>query len=63
MDGGYLMLRGGWFGVAGACRLAPAQHRDGTFTDVTEEAGLLSFHPHSRRFDYDSDGWLDVSLK
>jgi hypothetical protein len=37
---------------------------DGTFTDVTEEAGLLSYHPTqtSRWFDYDGDGWLDLFI-
>jgi hypothetical protein len=35
---------------------------DGSFTDVTEEAGLLSFYPTqvSVWADYDSDGWLDL---
>ena len=35
---------------------------DGTFADVTEEAGLLRFHPTQTAvwFDYDGDGWLDL---
>jgi hypothetical protein len=35
---------------------------DGTFEDVTEEAGLLSFHPTQTAawFDFDGDGWLDL---
>ncbi len=35
---------------------------DGTFTDVTEAAGLLSAHPSQTSvwFDYDGDGWLDL---
>ena len=37
---------------------------DGTFTDVTEQAGLMSYHPSqtSRWFDYDGDGWLDLFI-
>jgi hypothetical protein len=59
------MLRGGWIGKAG--RIPPSLLRnngDGTFTDVTEEAGLMSFHPtqSSRWFDYDGDGWLDLFI-
>lgn len=59
------MLRGGWFGVAGRMPNSLLRNnRDGTFTDVTEEAGLLSFHPTqtSTWFDYDGDGWLDVFI-
>jgi len=35
---------------------------DGRFSDVTEEAGLLSFHPTQTAAwgDYDNDGWLDL---
>jgi len=59
------ILRGAWFGKAG--RLPNSLLRNngnGTFTDVTEEAGLLSFHPTqtSRWFDYDGDGWLDLFI-
>ena len=37
---------------------------DGTFTDVTEKAGLASPHPRQTAvwFDYDDDGWLDLFL-
>ena len=57
------LLRGGWNGKGG--RLPKSllrNNRDGTFTDVTVEAGLLSFHPTqtSRWFDFDGDGWLDL---
>ncbi len=57
------VLRGGWTGKAG--RVPPSLFRnngDGTFTDVTEEAGLLSAHPTQTSvwFDYDGDGWLDL---
>lgn len=59
------MLRGGWFGKAGRmpCSLL-RNNGDGTFADVTEEAGLLRLHPTqtSRWFDYDGDGWLDLFI-
>jgi hypothetical protein len=60
-----LVLRGAWNGKAG--RVPPSLLRnngDGTFTDVTEEAGLLSAHPGQTAvwFDYDGDGWLDLFL-
>jgi hypothetical protein len=59
------MLRGGWLGEAGRIPNSLLRNNgDGTFTDVTEEAGLLSFHPTqaSRWFDYDGDGWLDLFI-
>ena len=59
------VLRGSWTGKAG--RIPPSLLRnngDGTFTDVTEEAGLLSGHPSQTSvwFDYDGDGWLDLFI-
>jgi len=56
-------LRGAWQGKTGRLPNSLLRNNgDGTFTDVTEEAGLLSFHPTqaSRWFDYDGDGWLDL---
>jgi hypothetical protein len=37
---------------------------DGTFTDVTIESGLLSFHPTQAAdwADFDGDGWLDLFI-
>lgn len=37
---------------------------DGTFTDVTRESGLLSFHPTQTAAwaDFNNDGWLDVFI-
>ena len=37
---------------------------DGTFADVTEKAGLLSFHPTQTAawLDFDGDGWLDLFI-
>ncbi len=57
------VLRGAWLGPAGRVPNSLLRNnRDGTFTDVTEEAGLLSSRPTQTAvwFDYDSDGWLDV---
>jgi len=55
--------RGGWLGKAG--HHPPSLLRNngnGTFDDVTEEAGLLSFHPSQVAAwgDFDNDGWLDL---
>jgi hypothetical protein len=55
--------RGAWMAKAG--RIPPSLLRnngDGTFTDVTEEAGLMRAHPSQtcRWFDYDRDGHLDL---
>ncbi len=60
-----LVLRGAWIGTEGhyPCSLL-RNNGDFTFTDVTEEAGLLRLHPvHSAVwFDYNNDGWLDLFL-
>ena len=58
-----LVLRGGWLGKAGRFPLSLLRNNgDNTFTDVTEEAGLLRFHPTQTAvwFDYNNDGWLDI---
>jgi len=65
-----LVLRGGWWGKFGdyPCSLlrnnGPDAHGQITFTDVTEEAGLLSAHPTQTAAwaDYDNDGYLDLML-
>lgn len=59
------MLRGAWMGKAGHQPNSLLRNNgDGTFEDVTEEAGLLSFHPTQTAtwFDFDGDGWLDVFI-
>ncbi|HUR45310.1 MAG TPA: FG-GAP-like repeat-containing protein [Candidatus Saccharimonadales bacterium] len=59
------MLRGAWLGKGGRIPNSLLRNNgDGTFSDVTEQAGLLSFHPTqaSRWFDYDGDGWLDLFI-
>jgi hypothetical protein len=58
-----LVLRGGWLGPHGKYPNSLLRNRgDGTFEDVTEAAGLLSFHPTQTAAwaDYDNDGWLDL---
>ena len=58
------ILRGGW--LSEDSRYHPnsllKQEADGSFTDVTNEAGLLSFTAsHSAVFsDFNNDGWLDI---
>ncbi len=60
-----LVLRGAWLGAEGKypCSLL-RNNGDGTFTDVTEEAGLLRFHPTNSAvwFDYNNDGWIDLFI-
>ncbi|MBL9139158.1 MAG: CRTAC1 family protein [Verrucomicrobiales bacterium] len=60
-----LVLRGAWLGRAGHHPNSLLRNRgDGTFEDVTEAAGLLSFHPTQTAawLDFDSDGFLDVFI-
>jgi hypothetical protein len=59
------IVRGGWFGTEGNHPKSLLKNRgDGTFDDVTEAAGLLSFGPTQTAtwFDYNGDGWLDVFI-
>jgi hypothetical protein len=58
-----LVLRGGWWGKQGCYPLSLLRNNgNGTFDDVTEEAGLLSAHPTNTAAwaDFDNDGWLDL---
>lgn len=58
-------LRGAWLGKGGDIPNSLLRNNgDGTFTDVTEEAKLLSFCPTqaSRWFDFNGDGWLDLFI-
>jgi hypothetical protein len=60
-----LVLRGAWMGAAGAYPNSLLRNLgDGTFSDVTEEAGLLSYHPTQTGvwLDFDGDGWLDLFI-
>jgi hypothetical protein len=58
-----LVLRGAWWGKFGVYPLSLLRNNgDGTFDDVTEEAGLLTAGPTQTAAwaDYDGDGWLDL---
>lgn len=58
-----LVLRGGWMGTAARfpCSLL-RNNGDGTFTDVTKQAGLMRAGPTQTAvwFDYNNDGRLDL---
>lgn len=59
------VLRGAWRGQYGKePNSLLRNNRDGTFTDVTKEAGLLSFYPTQTATwaDFNNDGWLDVFI-
>lgn len=58
-----LVLRGGWWGRQGAYPVSLLRNNgNGTFDDVTEEAGLLVAGPTNTAAwaDFDGDGWLDL---
>lgn len=60
-----LVLRGAWLGAAGRMPNSLLRNNgDFTFTDVTEEAGLLSFFPTQAAvwFDFNADGLLDIFI-
>ena len=60
-----LVLRGAWLRTEGHYPVSLLRNNgDGTFTDVTEAAGLLRFHPTNSAvwFDYNNDGWLDLFI-
>jgi len=60
-----LVLRGAWFGEQGRLPNSLLHNRgNGTFEDVTEAAGMLSFHPTQTAAwaDYDGDGLLDLYI-
>ena len=57
------ITRGAWIGEFGKLPDSLLRNNgDGTFSDVTEEVGLLSFHPDLSAvwFDANNDGWLDL---
>jgi len=59
------ILRGAWMGEAGEHPNSLLRNNgDRTFTDVTEEAGLLSFRPTQTAtwLDYNNDGHLDLFI-
>ncbi|TNE55151.1 MAG: CRTAC1 family protein [Bacteroidetes bacterium] len=59
------VLRGGWQSEFGKQPNSLLRNNgDGTFTDVTIDAGLLSFHPTQTATwnDFNQDGWLDLFI-
>ncbi|HTF18780.1 MAG TPA: CRTAC1 family protein, partial [Chryseolinea sp.] len=59
------VLRGAWRRQFGCIPNSLLRNNgDGTFTDVTFESGLLSFHPTQTATwnDFNNDGWLDVFI-
>ena len=60
----FLVLRGAWMGIDGQHPNSLVHNQGGTFADVTEAAGLLSFHPTQTAAwaDMDNDGWLDLFI-
>ena len=59
------LMRGGWLAKAGRIPSSLMKNNgDGTFTDVTQESGLMRFHPTmaTRWFDFNGDGWLDLFI-
>lgn len=64
-DRDVLVLRGAWMGAHGRIPDSLLRNRgDGSFEDVTEAAGMLSFHPSQTAAwaDYDGDGFLDLFI-
>ena len=60
-----LVLRGAWAKRAGRFPNSLLRNNgDGTFEDVTDEAGVLSFHPTQTAAwgDYDNDGFVDLFI-
>ncbi len=59
------VLRGAWLGEAGLHPNSLLKNNgDGTFSDVTESSGLMSFHPTQTAVwsDFNNDGWLDLFI-
>jgi hypothetical protein len=60
-----LLLRGAWMQEYGRYPNSLLRNNgDGTFSDVTIQAGLLSFHPtQTAAFaDFNNDGWIDIFI-
>lgn len=63
-DRDILILRGAWLVGGTHPNSLLRNNGNATFTDVTIEAGLLSFHPTQAAAwaDFDGDGWLDLYI-
>ncbi|MEX0332398.1 MAG: FG-GAP-like repeat-containing protein [Puniceicoccaceae bacterium] len=64
-DSDVLILRGAWLFQAGRHPNSLLRNNgDGTFSDVTQSAGLLSFLPTQTATwaDFNNDGWLDLFI-
>jgi hypothetical protein len=64
-DSDILILRGAWLFKAGRHPNSLLRNNgDGTFSDVTKSAGLLSYFPTQTAIwaDFNNDGWLDVYI-
>lgn len=60
-----LVLRGAWYKEYGRQPNTLLKNNgDGTFSDVTVESGILSFHPTQTATwaDFNNDGWLDLFI-
>jgi len=59
------ILRGAWMGAMGEHPNSLLRNNgDNTFTDITIEAGLLSFNPTQTAVwgDFNNDGWIDLFI-
>ncbi|MBK9271001.1 MAG: CRTAC1 family protein [Saprospiraceae bacterium] len=64
-DSDILVLRGGWYEKLGKIPNSLVRNNgDNTFTDVTVESGILSFHPTQTGVfqDFNNDGFLDLFI-
>jgi hypothetical protein len=60
-----LVLRGAWYEKQGHHPNSLLRNNgNGTFDDVTQDSGLLSFHPTQTAtwFDFNNDGWIDLFI-
>jgi len=60
-----LVLRGAWLGETGQHPNSLLRNNgDGTFTDVTESSGILSYNPTQTAVwaDFNNNGWLDLFI-
>ncbi|GLR15858.1 hypothetical protein GCM10007940_04730 [Portibacter lacus] len=61
----FIILRGAWLeNYGGIPNSLIRNNGDGTFTDVTEKAGVLSYHPTQTAVwrDFNLDGWIDLFI-